>query len=72
MEDINHHQRSMQPFNNGRQSMITNNVSSSGDFQIQNHIYAQDESKLTHYGLDDKGGHALLSESGLHDNSPSI
>jgi hypothetical protein len=52
--------------------MITNNVSSSGDFQIQNHIYAQDESKLTHYGLDDRGGHALLSESGVHDNSPSI
>ena len=52
--------------------MITNNMSSSGDFQIQNHIYAQDESKLTQYGLEERGPQALLSESGFPDNSPSI
>lgn len=53
--------------------MITNNVSSSCDFQIQNHIYAQDESKLTHYGAEERVPQAILSESGgLLGNSARI
>lgn len=53
--------------------MITNNVSSSGDFQIQNHIYGQDESKLTHYeGIEEKPPQTIMSEEANLEKSTSM